>query len=344
MKKTIIIIATLLVSVFVSCTKNETDSADQAITFQVANYLSGTKAGESAFPTNDTFGTYAWTDSANGGAKHQALITEQPVAYVDGVWKTIDSPETKSAKNYYWPKEGTVDFLSYYPAGACWFGIESTNATSISSTQTVSGLANKTNLMYADKAVGCTYANSADGVETLFHHALAKINVNFVASRVDDGNGVKFAINVTSAKFTDINTKGSIEMSYTGTTGKWNAPATWDVDDSSKTDYVMTVGAIDLTPKAVITDCSVLPQPLGDDNKLDIEYTVTTTYPGQPAVSENLVASVLMKDFDVTSWSLNKIITYTVTIDPNGLHPITFLPRVEEWVTTGQSSEIDLNS
>ena len=342
MKKTLIIIATLISSFFISCTKNETDTADQAITFQVASYLSGTKAGESAFPTSDTFGTYAWTDSANGGAKHQALMTEQSVAFVDGTWKPVEAPATKSSKNYYWPKEGSVDFLSYYPAGACWFGIETANATAITSTQTVSGLDNRMNLMYADKAIGCTYANSADGVETLFHHALAKINVNFVASKVDDGNGVTFAVDVTSAKFTAINTKGSIEMTYTGSTGKWNAPDTWTVDNSAKTDYVMTVGAISMTPKAVISDCSVLPQPLGEDNKLEIAYTVTTTYPGQSAVSEKLTASVDMKDLNIASWNLNKIITYTVTIDPNGLHPITFLPEIEDWVTTGQSEVIDL--
>lgn len=336
MKKSLFIAVIIAagISLLSSCSKTETETPQDntPIAFQVANYMSQTKAGETAFPTNDIFGTYAWTNSSNGGPQHQILMDGETVGYTGITWQTIDTG-TKAAKNYYWPKKGNVDFISYYPAGACWFDING-DATKISATATIAGNTNTTNLMYADKAIACTYENSKDGVETLFHHALSQISVIFNTAKDNDGHGVNFEVNVTSAKFTAINTKGSIAMGYTGTTGIWNAPKVWTVEASVAEDFPMTVGKISTEDKKVINGVSVLPQNLESDNKLELEYTVTTKYPGQDPVSEKLTASVELKDLNVSSWELNKKITYTITIDPNGLNPITFLPLVEEWVAS----------
>lgn len=343
MKKSLIIavIFPTCAALFTSCTKTEISDSlnDSPIVFQVANYMSQTKAGETAFPINDVFGTYAWTNSANGGAQHQILMDGETVGYTGSTWQAMDA-DTKAAKNYYWPKSGNVDFISYYPAGECWFDINK-DANVISASATISGNTNTTNLMYADKAIGRTYDNSKDGVETLFHHALSQISVIFNTAKDNDGHGVDFEVNVTSAKFTAINTKGSLSMGYTGTTGVWNAPKVWTVDTQSTSDFPMNVGKITTEDKKVINGISVLPQVLESDNKLELEYTVTTKYPKQDPVSEKLTASVALKDLNVSSWELNRKITYTITIDPNGLNPITFLPLVEEWVAS-EAIEIEL--
>nr|MCR5850777.1 lipoprotein [Bacteroidaceae bacterium] len=70
MKKYFILAAVALVAL-TACSKIEVSNTvpDRAISFQVANYVAQTKAGESAFDINDTFKTSAWFHPLSGDAQ-----------------------------------------------------------------------------------------------------------------------------------------------------------------------------------------------------------------------------------------------------------------------------------
>jgi hypothetical protein len=87
----------------------------------------------------------------------------------------------------------------------------------------------------------------------------------------------------------------------------------------------------------------VVPQELvdgADGQTLVLTYSVETKYNnGQPTVIENFVTSIELNDFvssssatPITSWAMNKNVTYIVSINPvKDSHKITFDVEVEAW-------------
>lgn len=213
MKKYIFLAATALLAMC-ACTKNEvTALPDQEISFQVANYMSQTKANV-AFDQKLTFGTYAWQNPLPAG-KAPMFMNNQEIGYSGSVWKATD-------KVYYWPKTGGVDFISYAPyAGTPWLTVTSSKLSA-----SVSALAADADYLYADKAVG--YSSNVDqikdnvesgltGVPTLFHHALAQVGAKVYAAKLFDGetlakSDVRWEIKVVSASLNKVADAGELSM------------------------------------------------------------------------------------------------------------------------------------
>ena len=175
MKKYILLTA-LVLTAGAACTKIETESKKE-ITFEVANRLQ-TKADGVKY-NNGAFGTYAWFNGSD------EFMVNEKVDLAAGVWKTIDH-------TFYWPKTGSIDFISYSPfdgtsntAGS----VPTVTASSITYTNYTVGT---TDLLYADKAKCAANVNEITddaspesgyaGVPTLFRHALAKLSFKVKAN------------------------------------------------------------------------------------------------------------------------------------------------------------------
>ena len=201
MKKLFIIAAAALVA-SVACSKVETVATpDQEIGFQVASYLSQTKAdshGHTSFvdelsevgAASNYFKSVAYIHAAQADGT-VAAPAKFFTAGTEGV-ETINydgSTQWKPAHPYYWPKspKSSISFFSWYDFGdqvtpTVTYTTDGGEATLAWTDRTV---ALKDNVMYADAAYHYKQnANGAqnhkldgvtEGVPTLFRHALAKV-------------------------------------------------------------------------------------------------------------------------------------------------------------------------
>lgn len=352
--KKYLFLAALVGVAFTSCVKNEefAPKPQKEISFEVANYVHSTRAN-SAF-NYTSFAASAWV--TDGGTTNQ-LIKDEAVTHqtIDGsnVWKTENT--------YYWPLEGTVDFICYYPT-----------TVKPNITYSYTGADELTykdypvadvDVMYADKAVRYSANNSATdngtdfgigsygftGVPTLFHHALAKLNFKVQNGNYDDGV-YYWVVTVKSITANNIHKQGSVTLEHNGnvspsTYGNWKLPAnnvwtpstpavttdyTWDPTDDVVLNHE-TATAFDA--KTVY----VMPQTLtkvGDHQTVTVVYTVDQIRKSGSAVisSKDYNPTLDLYSPTLEHWQMNKDITYTLSFNPKG-EMILFAPAVQEWET-----------
>ena len=330
-----------------ACAKVETpelqDQTRKEITFEVAKYVQ-TKAAGSLYD-NGAFGTYSWF-TTTGYAPTDFMINEE-VDLVGGAWKTKNN-------TFYWPKTGSVEFISYSP-------FNGTNATTDSNpaitptTITYTGINTadaSIDYMYADKAIASKNINVVtdgidsgySGVPTIFRHALAKLSFNIKANFVTwtDSNTnttTTWDVYVTSAKISGFKTTGDCTLTLNtdaeGVTIPWDKPYT---TVGSNKYYVWTnlSGAsaeqelIDATtyPDGVLltTDAQelnaasgfVMPQILEDDTqKLELTIHITTHLANGLTIEEDFNPIIDIKAIStLKAWEMNQNITYTINIKP----------------------------
>lgn len=360
-------VATLCVA---ACTKNEVNSEKQnPITFQTANYL--TKVEGAVFPTEETFGTFAWTANTTG----EYFIENKEVSYNGKEWTT--------ATPYYWPKNQSVDFFSYYPYNA------NGNVPVVAKNQLnyndVDFTANQIDFLYADKAVGYTDnadqvddgQNAYEGVPTLFRHAGAKVKVNVILGQNEKteaatGTVTRWDVSLKSVILSGIYTKGSCKLTLSDnpTTGMvtWVKPKdangynVWTpegaINDTENALYA-NVQVYDLAQGEgvpVIREFYAMPQTLiAGQQKITLVVDIQTyrKLAGEtdftPALLQNDVtvsADLLIDTGDantsVFAWEMNQAITYDITLGPAG-RQITFDPAVANWDYKTYATNIDLN-
>lgn len=201
MKKLYTILAIAAVAA-VGCAKTEVvdNAPDVKIGYQVANYMTQTKAGETSFlaeltnlgvaEADASFNSKAFINADNGNGGHNFSEFFNETIEWDGTAKTW-SP---ASKDYYWPKspKSNIDFFSWYDyeGVAPTLNYTGTTATMVWSNKAVAG---KSDILFADIAFHQKQNNDtpkygkdgvAEGVPTLFHHALAQ--VKFTAKIKDD--------------------------------------------------------------------------------------------------------------------------------------------------------------
>lgn len=339
--KKFFLLAAMVGVALTGCMKNEVyvPKCDTPISFEVANYVAQTRAaGE--FDEDETFGVDAWSYDATAGTVQ--IMSNEVVSYDDV--KNQWAP----SKTYYWPINGTVDFIAYYPATAT---SKPTISYKYDGTDTIT-YSNYTvtdvDLMYADKAIRYSENVTAygfEGVPTLFHHALAKINFKVQNAKPTDGI-YSYDIKVNSIALKVYN-QGSVILTNDGTTaasrGTWTLP----------TDNVWTPTDADAQPAATLTwtdDVTlsdniavayadrtqyVLPQTLGaSKQKITVNYTVTQ-YQTIGGTKTKISEETYDPTYDLYSavlprWEMNKNITYTISLSSIGTQ-ILFAPAVEEW-------------
>ena len=356
MKKYILIASAALLAL-AACTKvTPVDQPEQAINFQVVNYLQTTKAN-TAFPTDVKFGTFGYWTATDWATNKDAnrIFNNLPVKYANSVW-AFETPQ-------YWTKSGKISFASYapYAEGATWLAYS--YAHGFTFTNYVISDDADIDLMIADDANNkdCTKETNADGqtvisgtntnnfkgVPTLFVHVLSQLNFAFQQKLYNNDNVTESASKITVKK---VELVGLYNKS-TFTDKKWDSTADAPAATSGEASYVIynnTTGTAinkennDNGPTTLGDPIIVLPQILktgtGDNavigpQILKITYDITTKYVTNdtPQVEENIVTSVKLGDGTLAKWLQNQNITYTVTISPYSDNPITFDPAVAPW-------------
>jgi hypothetical protein len=362
MKKLFLLAAAVSVA-FTSCVKNEsfTQKVAKEITFEVAKYKPASRA-EVAFPTDIPFGTYAYYENSVTPGVHSMYIDNAEIVY-----KVADGNGYWAAKGetYFWPTQGHLDFISYAPYNedASSPAVPKISDNDVQQTMKYEGFkvdaANPVDILYSDKAMQQT-ANTVNygftGVPTLFHHALAKMNILVKAFRLDNRNESPEAVTtwevvVKKITLSNIYDEGTLSLKTTNvhdagaTTVQWENTITavpYDVwsNTSSTTskswscEQVLTTTA--RTYGAGTADVAqnyfILPQALTTGvQQITIEYAITTNAPGGQTATVDHTATKNFSDFPaVPAWEQGKNITYTIDIDPAG-DEIHFAPAVVEW-------------
>ncbi len=335
MKKLIIFLSIAAVMAS-ACTKVVSSSVENGnqISFQTVAGLN-TKADitGTAFPTTETFSTYAWAEGTVGEYFMDNVTIEYKTA--DKMWKPQET--------FYWPKNTTVDFISYYPTGLSGITVEKNKITY--SGIDVSSL--QKDIMYADKAVG--FSDNKDlvddsisgftGVPTIFRHALAKVNfkvaLTYKYKKEDDGTETSWKVTVNSAKLSGVYTKGGCELKLAsaptvGVIG-WDKPAgnVWTPEGAASDINGSLTGDIDAgTLYQAVDTVYVLPQALADNQqKVTMNVTVETTRNGAAFLKETFDISANIKLDAIPAWEMNHVYTYILRFAPtasngNGGNPI----------------------
>ena len=352
--KKFFLLAAMVGVALTGCMKNEVyvPKCDTPISFEVANYVAQTRANV-AFDYA-SFGVNAWSHDAAGTVA--LMMDDEDVSLIGGNWTT--------ATPYYWPINGTVDFIAYYPtsvepeivydyAGADTYTYKNYTVADV-------------DLMYADKAIRFSANKDAadngsdfgitgygfDGVPTLFHHALAKINFVVKNSTPTDGHITTYEIVVDEIKLNTYN-KGEVTLTNDGTTtpatrGTWSVTDNvWTPDTTGGTVELTWVDATNLTTDAEHAYATrtqyVLPQTLTDAVTVSVKYTVTQKSNGAFVSQKTYTPDpIKLNTMGLAKWEMNKNITYTITFSVNN-NQILFAPAVEEWTDLGGSTGIIAN-
>ena len=325
------------------CMKNEVyvPKCETPISFEVANYVAQTRAG--AFDYNE-FGVDAWSYDATAGT---VKIMENEVVSYDDV-----NDQWAPSKTYYWPINGTVDFIAYYPKTS-----KPTISYKYDGTDTITYTdytVGEEDLMYADKAIRYSQNVSAygfTGVPTVFRHALAKVNFNVQNAYPAETNNDAITYEIVVDKIT-LNTHptGLVTLTNAGTTAA--SLGTWSVDDNVW-DPTSDLTALEWTSNVNLADDSVvayatrtqyvLPQIL--DNNVTVEVVYTVSQYQKIGSTKTLISkkqytpeAIKLNTMGLPSWQMNKNITYTISIIAKS-NQILFAPAVEDWATaTGETT------
>ncbi len=363
MKKLFVIATAVLATVACSKTEVETTTSNNgpAISFQVANYASQTKAGETSLITEgfNNFKTWAWYTSST--ASNQEFMTPATVT-----WDAGNTQWAPSDRVYYWPKTGYINFFSfagdYYPSTVALNG--SAQAVATYAEQTI---ATDDNILVADGAYGFYNNDGAKykldgvtkGVPTLFRHMLSRVkfDVKVDATDVDDTKN-HWKVTVTSATVS-YRDKGTLVVNFPATPaitlGADNKPTTagqtlkytsetWtpasaaNVTISNAADVVVeTDGHAASAAEILIADSVVMPQTLATTSvTVALTYTLEHTYDGGDAISEVVpISAKALTDFtpSIAAWDPNTVYTYHIVIKPAADNKILFDPAVETWAT-----------
>lgn len=327
------------------CMKNEVyvPKCETPISFEVANYVAQTRAD--VFATTETFGVDAWSYDATAGTVK--IMEDEVVSYTTNQWAP--------SQTYYWPINGTVDFIAYYPAGDK-PEIDYKYAGGDTITYEDYEVTN-VDLMYADKAIRYSENVTAygfTGVPTLFRHALAKVNFQVQNAYPKETNNTAITYEIVVDKIT-LNTydKGDVTLKTdatatdaTATLGTWSVTDNvWTPDTTGGTVKLEWVDGVNLADDSVVAYDEriqyVLPQTLADDVTVEVVYTVTQKQDGTViSVKQYTPAAIKLNTMGLTSWEMNKNITYTISIIAKS-NQILFAPAVEEWATGTGATTIE---
>ena len=355
MRRYFIIAAVLLGAI--ACTKNEVApfEAETPISFQVASFLSQTKAAANAEYAGTTFGCYAWYDSEALDGENQEFMVNETIekAVIQAATETTPAVnEWKPAgKTYFWPKTGDIDFFAYAPKmDTPWVVCDDSNHKLSASKTTIKGdedfLYSSMSMNYeknVDPALQKEYSHVNAGVPILFHHALAQLTVNFAAAETEK-SGNTWVITVNKAEFVNVANAGTLAMEMEDEADglvEWTLPenSIWAASEDDA-DFAPLVAAQNLSLTKTLapqklSGRTVLPQSLAG-MKFHINFTIKTSHDGGRTFYS---VEDIDRNYDVATifstagayWKMNTKITYNVTISPNSTSEVLFDPAVVDW-------------
>lgn len=336
--KKILIFLSIAAVMASACSKVASNPAEntRVVSFQTVAGLNTKAPGinGTVFPQTETFSTYAWAEGTVGEYFMENVTIEYKTS--ENLWKA-------QSGTYYWPKNSTVDFISYYPTGLAGITVAKDKIT-------YSGIDVNTlqqDIMYADKAAG--FSDNQDlvddsvsgftGVPTIFRHALAKVNfkvaLTYKHKEEADGTVTDWKVTVNSAKLSGVYTKGGCELKLAssptvGVIG-WDKPVgnVWTPEGAASDINGALTGNIDAgTLYQAVDTLYVLPQALAaDQQKVTLNVTVETTRNGAAFLNETFDVSANIRLDAIPAWEMNHVYTYILRFAPtasngNGGNPI----------------------
>ncbi len=373
-------IAAIAGAALVSCTKNEVAPSvneQQEISFAAPVISPSTKVTEVAdnYSTDLTFSVWAhYYDQTTDGAVYTNFAGGE--VYMDNVEVTYDSDIKgwkNASTNYYWPKNGSLTFIAYSPAGVN----AGVNANGIKFDNYVVGApASQVDLLFSERAYDKTSVDRATaaaapyaGVQINFKHALSSILFRVKAHEEYPGTTLTVKkIEVLNAYSTGDFTQGLADQNGATTdAAAWNGheAETPYIAYEDETGIVLShedvvyVHNSDVDAAANTTDLILLPQDLYHENNEaddtdDTEITIKVTYtlqntdmtaPIEQVAEVSLVTGNAGGYFtdgtdSISAWEMGKKYTYTIEV---GLNEIYFDPRVEAWTPVEVKPNIPIN-
>ena len=381
MKKYIIIAAAAIAAM--ACSKvNITDNTpDVKLTFAPAAYAPQTKA-EALQDSEDAieeFKSYA-VFHPNGG---DGVAFFTPTGGVETISLTEGTPNVWApSHDYYWPKAANsyINFISWYDENGTPNTHTETSLSWVIDGSTRS-LATDDNILFADEAWRYTRNDTstddpnyisvsgvAGGVPTLFHHALGKVKFTVRAAKLNNGvaspNTTSWEITLTTFSLSNVFSTGKLDLINADpedmTTSVWKtkngstayascADAAWVTTgtaaaltkDSSNDVSITSTDAAN--PQTIIAQRSVIPQSISNMT-LTVTCTVVTKFNGTAYMTEEISQDIALSEILSTAWSMNKILTYNIVINPE-TSKVLYDPALEEdWTSADGSATVPAQS
>lgn len=377
--KKFFIFAAMAGAALVSCTKNEPAATNdgQLITFAAPVVSLNTKSATEVwnnYPTGEAYDFAVWakyfvnTDNYNNGTyttwnQGQTYMEEVLVSYneTDNTWAP--------AKDYYWPKNGSLTFIAYAPASKASYAKVTPTGIFFEDYVVSTTPSEQVDLLFSERTYNQKVSNMDDatsenvtdsdaaekddiykGIHISFKHALSSIlfNIKTAADYTESTTITLQGITVQNAK-----SGGSFDQNVQDTNGAVTSNATWNAPHN------LTVTSanypVDITANQVITttpyypsgitketaatdglratDLILLPQDLTNVS-VKINYTIDNKGAGSLVAGDNSealtqIAELPLKTDAVPAWEMGKRYIYNIVI---GLDTITFEPYVQDWV------------
>ncbi len=343
----------------VACSKNEVTPAfsneNTEIAYNVAPKTKALTGTQSDFDHGNVFTSYAYYLAPgktwdNDFEESKPYIEASEISYVGDLWKN-------QHKTYYWPKDGgSLTFFSYslnkgnmdFSDGQSGMGVSVTKGNDGSFTGGVNGAFDIQRLKNVDFLVAdvakdqtqnvATYAHQ--GVPTLFRHKLSM--VQFTAKLQEHYDSKTFTVN--NIQFLKLDHYAS----YSQFPEKWSTLPANAIDQQYAVNakQVINENTRDVITPVINNEEGVkqdegqyiyLPHVFGDDDYLQIDYTVTTLV-GTKSVVENCTEKIQVNKI-FKQWEIGKKYVFDITFSLNEIH---WDPAVEDWTTeTAGSITID---
>lgn len=315
---------------------------ERPIAFPAPIVSTATKAAtdnRTAYPEESSFGVYGLYYASGNFSGWES--TPGTVTYIDGVEFAYDEDINDSSAGsgawisdpaYYWPKTGKMTFGAWspYSVKAAYGDSFSYGATGLQITGFDSGADAGCDLMYServyDKSSSSGTSTSHDGIDLVFHHALAALHFTSEAS-----SGISAKVAVSKIVLWGIHRQADFSENVSEQAGQ---PAVY----SSGPEWTMgaTGRMYTRTDSLVLSgdnlSAYIIPQEIGSDAKMRVYYTVQVGDGTPiPAVSQDVELSGRTVDdgADVLSeWEMARRYNYNLIL---GATMIRFTVNVREW-------------
>ena len=322
MKK--IFLALAAVAALAACSKTEYEDVQNEISFApVTENITKAMMTGTTFKTSEEFNVWAYYKPVPAGSvgawmsdssTPQSYIEDKTFAYnsVKGEWAGKANP-------YFWPKNGSLVFVGYYPSSVTANHTLATQTMTFTDVQEsrVDNTGYSEDIMYFNMTPSCSNGT----VAAEFKHALSWISVLLVK---DSNTSDQATITVNSVMFTEVNPSGDAEIFA-------QQPIKWTVDGTARAidilegnPVILTKGNVDVEPYQPL----FIPQAM--NGNLVIEYEVKSA-DGSKFTEVKTITLKGMKDdtnASLSSWLPAKHYTYTITI---GVDQIYINPTVADW-------------
>ena len=377
--KKFFIFAAMAGAALVSCTKNEPAATNdqQLITFAAPVVSLNTKSATEVwnnYPTGKDYDFAVWakyfvnTDNYNNGTY---TTWDQGQTYMEEVRVSHDGGTWAPAKNYYWPKNGSLTFIAYAPVSVASYAKVTENGIYFEDYEVSTVPSEQVDLLFSertynqkvsnmdntsgDKVTGNTGAVKDDiykGIHISFKHALSSILFNI---KTADDYTESTIITLQGITVQNAISGGSFDQDLEDKNGAVTINANWNANNPSSANHTRVNYPVDITANQVITttpyypsgitketaatggvratDLILLPQDLSSVT-VKINYTIDNKGAGSLVAGDNSEALTQIAELPLKTDAVPawKMGKRYIYNIVIGLDKITFEPYVQDWV------------